>query len=433
MAKGKFKKIALVKPPERSTLNFGTFSLAVIAAAARDIVDISIVDTTNLSVDRAVKEVMETEPDLIGITLMGAESVPFAISLVRALKGARNTSTIIAGGHGAVLLPRDLLNAGVDCCVLGEGESTFRDILERGIVTGMPGTVTMKENREVKGPPRPLIFPLDRLELPARDLMPPPPEGVYLMETSRGCPHQCKFCETTRFYGRRWRPFSPERVVREAKLLMDKYNAWIIHFADDNFSASIKRVKKICEQIIEEEVFPAFYMLSARADDLVSDPDLLPLMAKARMLRISVGVETLAADVAREIDKPIPFDVYKQAFTRMRELGIFSVASLILGLPGETPQDRARTVELAVEAGPDSAHFLPFQPQAGLPLKGKHDGYDLDPDDLRDAVAFESAFFNHPTVQTRLKTLAELDGIQAMLARSTLNNPVHKKGSAGTG
>jgi hypothetical protein len=77
------------------------------------------------------------------------------------------------------------------------------------------------------GPFQELIRPMDSLQPPARDLMPPPGDGIHLMETSRGSPHSCDFCETTRLYGRSWRPHSPERVAAEVIRLVEGHDAVI--------------------------------------------------------------------------------------------------------------------------------------------------------------------------------------------------------------
>jgi anaerobic magnesium-protoporphyrin IX monomethyl ester cyclase len=417
----RYKNVILVKPPEKSLVNFGGFSLGVLAAAVRDAADITIIDATRLSMVQAVEKVLSHEPDLLGITLMGLPSVRSGVTFIRALKETVSPPfPIIVGGHGASMTPEPLLEAGAHGVVFGEGENTFREILEKGLKPGMTGTIVWENNQVVRGAAPGLISPLDRLNPPARDLMPAPPDGIHLMETSRGCPHRCKFCETTRFYGLRWRPYSPKRVVQETLRLLDEYNGWLIHIADDNFTASTRRVKDICKELIREEALPAYFMFSARADDLVSDPDLLPLMAEARMLRITVGIDTLDAVVGKTVAKIIAPETYRKAFERMRELGMFSIASIIVGLPGETLEARERAVELAVEAGPDSAQFLPYLPLPGLPRDERHTGYEPHPDDIRDAHEFTNAFFRHATVQERLKAMAKKETLQGQMAIGTL-------------
>lgn len=419
-------RVLLVKPPERSTFNFGAFSLGVLAAAIRDLARVEILDATALSMDEALAAVQEREPDLVGVTAMGFSSVAPVAAFVRRLAATRSNGhpALVAGGHGASSLPGEILAAGADAVVIGEGEITFQRLIEEGIGAarpGDPGLALRVDGRVIVGPPQKLVFPLDRLRTPARDLMPAPVDGVHLLETSRGCPHACAFCEATRFYGRRWRAFSPGRVAAEVRRLVEVFGAFVIEFADDNFTASPARVLRICEAL-RSETLPAFFLVSARADDLVAHPDLIPALAEARMLRVSVGVETLDPDLAAGVGKPIPPEVYREAFGRMREQGIFSVASLIVGLPGETPETRARSAELAVEAAPDAARFLPFLPVPGSPLHGGRPAYHADPADVRDAVLFTRAFYDHPEVRGRLQSAVIEGGVRGLLAGGTLEH-----------
>jgi radical SAM superfamily enzyme YgiQ (UPF0313 family) len=413
------RNVLLVKPPERSAFSFGAFSLGALAAAIRDRAEVSILDATELSADEAAARILAAEPSLAGITAMGTVSVKPVADLIQRLRASAAQFTIVCGGHGASCLPGALLDAGADAVVFGEGEVTFQAILEDGIRLGCPGVACRVNGQVVAGPARKLVFPLDSLPSPARDLMPPPPDDIHLMETSRGCPHACAFCETTRFYQRRWRPKSPERTAVEVNSLVKDHGAWIIHLTDDNFAADPTRVRRICAALREASL-PAFFLVSARADDLLAHPDLLPAMAAARMLRISVGVETLDPDTALHAGKPIALETYRTAFSRMRELGIFSVASLIVGLPGESARARESAVELAVEAGPDAAQFVAFLPLPGIPLASGYSGIEPRPEDVRDAGAFTQAFYRHPAVCARLEAAAGNGGVPGLLAQGTL-------------
>ncbi len=421
------KKVLLVKPPERSFFNFGTFSLGVLAAAIRDQADVTIFDATDLSMDDAVHTIYSHKPDVLGITVMGLTSVKPTGLLIQHIKKKRGKIThtlkytlIITGGHGASMAYKPLLKAGAHAIVIGEGELTFQQILADGIRPGNAGTACLDGKRIVVGPKQHLIRPLDSLLPPARDLMPSPPNGIHLMETSRGCPHDCGFCETTLFYGQVWRPNAPDRVIAEVKRLVNEYNAWIVHFADDNFAANPRRVIEICKKLRKIQL-PAFILASARADDLISYPDLIPLMASARILRISVGVETLEPEMSRVINKPISIECYKEAFSLMQHHGIFSVASFIIGMPGEKAEMRQRALDLAIEAGPDSAHFLPFLPLPGIPLHSKKGRYDADPEDIKEAYLLTKKFRQHRSVRKRLQDASEQGGIRGLLSRATLN------------
>ncbi len=411
--------VVLVKPPEQSRFNFGTFSLGVLAASIRDLAVIHILDATHLSFDAAVDKIEALEPDWVGITTMALSSLPPATKLIKSLKARRPQASIVVGGHGASMMPRIPLEAGADAVVAGEGESAFRRLMEEGIEPDSPGVIRLIDGALEAGPRPPPIRPLDQLSPPARDLMPMPDNQVHLMETSRGCPHACRFCETTRFYGRRWRYHSPQRVAEEVWRLVCELGAWIIEITDDNFGASRRRVLQICERLHNREL-PAVFLLSARADDLLARPELLPAMARARMLRISVGVETLSPRLARSTGKFIALETYQALFDRMRDLGMFSVASFIVGLPGESAEERERTLELALSAAPDSAQFVPFYPFPGVPLAEKHPGPNPAPEAITAAARLTAAFYHADEVRSRLDRAARGGDIRASFAQGTL-------------
>ena len=413
-------RVVLVKPPERSAFNFGTFSLAVLAAAGRDLAVMTVLDATDAAPGAAAREIAALRPDLVGITVSSYQSIPAVDLFVRELRRAVPAATVVAGGHGASMTPEPLLNAGVDAVVMGEGETTFRAILAEGIRPGAPGLATRTDGAVVRGPPQPLIRPLDRLPRPARDLIAPPPDGVHLMETSRGCPHGCTFCEATRFFGRRWRAHSPGRVAAEVTHLVDDHDAYVVHFADDNFAASPARVLEICAALGSASR-PAFIMASARIDDLLAHPQLIPALAGAGIRRVSVGVEALDPAIGDAIGKPLTVDQCRQAFTCMREHGIFSVASFIVGLPGESPEARSAAADLAVAAGPDAAQFLPLFPLPGTPLGRAGGGCVPEHDDVRDAAAATRAFYEHPLTRRRLEATTDRGGVAGLLARGTLD------------
>jgi anaerobic magnesium-protoporphyrin IX monomethyl ester cyclase len=415
-------RLLLLKPPEASAFDFGAFSLAVLAGAVRDRAEVTIVDATGREQDSVVREIVARGPDLLGVTVMGPSSVPpvaALLALVRKVFRGPKRPVVLAGGHGASMLPSPMLRAGADAVVIGEGERTLAEILEHGVRPGAAGIACMADGEMVVGPQRPPISPLDELPPPARDLLGPARAGdVHLIETSRGCPHACSFCEATRFHGRRWRAFSPERVARDLARLVNG-GAWIIEIADDSFAASPQRVLRICE-LVRQGPLPAIVFVSARADDLAANPKVIPAMASARMLRVSVGVETLEPTIAAAAGKPISPSTYRRVFDALRANGIFSVASLIVGLPGETPEARRRAVERAVDAQPDAARFVPFLPRAAVRADAALEEFEPRPEDVRDAAAFTEAFHRDPTVQARLVDAARAADVRATLARGTL-------------
>jgi len=85
--------------------------------------------------------------------------------------------------------------------------------------------------------------------------------------TSRGCPFRCCFCSSSRLFGGCWRARSPENVLEEIKIIHEEYKARNIEFVDDTFTLNQKRVEKICEGIIREDLDIA-WGTSSRVDTI---------------------------------------------------------------------------------------------------------------------------------------------------------------------
>lgn len=423
------KRVVLVKPPEVTLFNFGTFSLAVLAAAVRHEAEVVIIDATTLSPDIALHQVLAEKPDIIGVTVMSQESVQPASAFVTSLQGALQASgsegIIIAGGHGASMNPVPILNAGADAVVFGEGELTLPDVVRNGIYPGIPGVIVRCDTGLVRGKPRKPVKPLDLLEKPARELL-HDQNGLFLLETSRGCPHACRFCETTRFYGTQWRPRSATRVAADVHDLVENHAAWIIHFTDDNFSADPDRVWQICQELVKGSL-PAVIFASVRADDLYQRPGLLEAMSEARIRRVNVGVETLDPATALRAGKPVPAEVYHAVFADMRRCDIFSVASFIVGLPGESPSARKRHLEFAIEVAPDTAQFVPFLPLPGTPFAEHSIQTEPNPADMNDSAALSEAYRSHPATRSRLQEAVRVGGMRGVFAAAILENTISRQ------
>ena len=239
------------------------------------------------------------------------------------------------------------------------------------------------------------------------------------METSRGCPNACTFCTTTRFHGKSWRPFSPGRVAQDVGRLVTQFDAWIIHLADDNFAAHPGRVLEICEALTRAPK-PALFSAAARIEDLVADPRIIPALARAGVLRIHIGLESLDPRMTPITAKAMDLNACKEGLAQMRAHGIFTLASLIVGLPGTHQEHDAVTFQNLLHVGPDAARFLPFLPFPGLPIAGSTPTWQPSHEHELRAMALTQAYAQHPSVQARLKQALDKGGIRGRLAHGSL-------------
>lgn len=131
-----------------------------------------------------------------------------------------NRVTLVAGGPHASARPQEVLQMGFDYVVIGEGESTFRELLyllsNDSDPTSIDGVVSRNSNS----------FPIPK-SLPRISLDEYPPFAIGMnvvgpIEVTRGCPYRCKFCST---------PFLTGGVVRHRSI--DSITHWLRRAVDE--------------------------------------------------------------------------------------------------------------------------------------------------------------------------------------------------------
>jgi len=380
-------RILLVNPPVNGAL-FGAgnvtlpLGLAYIAAVAEGIghhVRVRVLDMTVQEDpgEGLVNLVSAVKPHIIGFTVV-TPTASAVCDLIKLAKSRFSEARIVLGGPHATALPEECLMNGADIVVRGEGEETFRELLERdGKPKGVTG-LSYRENEDIiHNPPRPSVQDLDSLPLPARHLFPSlasysgqpalgnlvPTAGIM---TSRGCPHRCVFCFTAGM-GSRMRMRSPENVVKEWRILKEQYQVREIAIADDCFTANQQRVVDICAEIRRTGlVLPWSCRGGLRVD--MAKPRTLEAIKEAGCYRVAFGVESGNQEILNRIGKACTLAQARDAFKHARRLGLETVAFFMMGNPGETIETMEDTIRFAAELDPDFVQFTPAVPYPGTPL-----------------------------------------------------------------
>jgi len=178
-----------------------------------------------LAPEEVATRILAGNPPLAGFSIFFSNVGP-ALETVRLLRGAGYRGHICLGGHYATFQYKGLLerNAGVDSIVLGEGELTLAELLDRvrrgASWQDVPGLALRDRQGQPRlTPARPLIPNLDGLPFPDRSpyLKRMQASGMADITSSRGCYARCCFCSVNAFYrlgeGPRWRPRSAASVV----------------------------------------------------------------------------------------------------------------------------------------------------------------------------------------------------------------------------
>ncbi len=259
-----------------------------------------------------------------------------------------------------------LKNYPIDFVVHDEGEYTTLDLLRNlKKPQEVKGISFIKNGNFIKTEPRPFIKDLDSLPFPdIENLINNKYSNLTFRTengkveitkksstiiTSRGCPFNCQYCSTPRFWGRKWRARSPKNVFEEMNFLHDEYGVEHIRFSDDSFSINQKRAIKICKLIRDLDIT---FVTETRVDCV--SKELLKEMKRAGCVLMEYGVETCSPKVLKSMNKMVTRQQIVHAFKLTKEVGIPTKAFLIVGFPGENEKTVQETINALKVIKPDN-------------------------------------------------------------------------------
>jgi len=132
----------------------------------------------------------------------------------------------------------------------------------------------------------------------------------------------------------RWKALSPERVVEEIMVLVEKYNLDGIQFYDSNFFTYQERVKRFCEALIKNKVKIKWGNANGSAKVLLRyKPETWELMAKSGCSEILIGAEAGDDEILEFLQKEVKADDYVRVKEQAAQHHIKLWVSLMLGVP----------------------------------------------------------------------------------------------------
>jgi len=341
------------KPAGKSSVPYSLGCLAAVARRAGH--EVTVVDGMTIGPAGAVaRRVGEAGPDVVGVTTNTNDRFA-TLRTIRLIRLAAPNAYVVVGGHHFSHTAADALTVvgEIDAVVVGEGEQTFLELLERvpgrqalgevrGLVWRDGERIVRNERREVMPDINDLPMPAwDLFDMRAYDLHMVGGGGESLLGvmTTRGCPYNCVFCGSS--LERRVRFLAPAMAVDQMEVLHRDYGVTGFRVFDDSFLVRKSHAIAVCEEILRRRLRFDWWA-NARAQRL--DPDVLALMRRAGCRALSFGVETGTDEVLAGANKAVTCEEMLEAFARAAEAGFeYLHVCLILGLPGETPDTIERT------------------------------------------------------------------------------------------
>lgn len=319
----------------------------------------------------------EFKPQLVGLTAMTFQ-FDTLLRIARFVRSTDPSIRLVAGGYHVTLMARELAkdpSLPLDFLVRGEGEATIvelTDALERdGGLDGIAGLSFSNGNGWTHNPDRPLME-LDRIRLPNRQAR--LAQGFHFLgmpidtiETSRGCPYNCKFCSISHMYGHTFRAFPEERIVEDLRSLKAS-GTRAVFIVDDNITYDIDHFRRVCRAIVRHGLNDMQYMVQATAAGLAHNPDLVDEMDQANFRAVFVGFESMLQTNLRDMKKPTSPEINRRVAELLRRHGMGIIAGIIAGYPDDTRKSIATNFRLFRQLKPDLiyAQYLTPYPKTVL-------------------------------------------------------------------
>lgn len=333
-------------PPTRM---FADLTMVTIAALAPADLEVAICDEELEEVD------FHTDATVVGLTArMGNEWRVVELAMRFRQKG----KTVVVGGPGAES-GHELLRPCCDVLVIGELEGIaaefFADLMAGRMKPEYRG---FRPDLASSTPPRWDLLRHDHIM-------------VATIQTSRGCPFVCEFCDVPITLGRIQRFKTSAQVIAELQSLYDLgYRA--ISIVDDNLTVNRRRAKALLADIAEwnhSRPHGAVLFSALVSLDAARDPEILASCARAGILFVFVGIESPNPESLRETHKRQ--NLYGDLSTQIRTFlthGIMVTAGLIVGFDSDGLDIFDRQLEFAAQIPVPIFTSSILSPLVGTPL-----------------------------------------------------------------
>ena len=284
--------------------------------------------------------------DLVAITV-NTPNAPHCYEISE--KFRQNGTKVVMGGPHATLLPQEVKEH-CDYLLVGEGEVIWPEFL-RDFQNGTPQEVYKSDI-----PPNLSQLPVPRWDLLKRHRM---MKGAVF--ATRGCPHNCRYCNLKQIYHDCFRVRPVKDVVEEIRRLPSRFFV----FWDDNLFADVDYAKKLFLAIAP---YKRKWAAQATLRDC-KDEELLALAKAAGCIYLFIGLESFSeaslSDAGKNINK---VQDYKPLIERIHRHGIMVQAGIVFGFDGDTKNVFDETLIACEALGIDGATVSILTPFPKTPI-----------------------------------------------------------------
>lgn len=181
-----------------------------------------------------------------------------------------------------------------------------------------------------------------------------------LIQTARGCPWDCPFCSTTRFFGKKYRSRTIDDVIRDIASMEGDF----FLFMDDNINGSPPYCKELFRALI-----PLKKKWASQASLVMAEDDeLLALARDSGCIGIFVGFDSLRPDNKTGLSKYKSISSVEDCVKKIQDHGIGLEASFVFGFDDDDPGVFERSVRWAQKLCLANATFQLLTPYPGTAI-----------------------------------------------------------------
>jgi len=449
-------KVLFLTPPLKAWDSHGLHKAAnqmhAQAAAyvrSKNVAEVSALDCRALDMDweQMLKKIGEIKPDMVFVgdqlfSTCGAAVIWYFNEALREIKNKYPQMITVASGlwYSADYERQMRLNPTIDYILIGEAELTLEELIvnlktQAKDLRDIPGLVHRRtDGTIVVGPHRSLIPNLNVLPMPAYDLFPMEKYVGHTywkpfaeLMTSRGCPGKCHFCYEWALYDSRsatqdftsWRGMTGKRIVDELDVLEKQYGITTVVMQDDAFNSDTKAMIEFCEEKLKRGNTIGWVCLG-RADQWISQHDILPLMRKAGLFMALTGVEVEDDMTLAKSGKGVTVEQIRKTIEILRAQDIGTVGTVLIGLKDDTEEKIKKRLQTADAIDPDvfALDYLTPVPNSPDWRYGIKKGW-FDPDKIN----LKTWDFQHPVIPTDHLSIEDVGRLGAWCMREYYSKP----------